>query len=111
MVLDRFNALVFVGDDMARRIYGAFNVLLREDLELGVIRMSAKGQPQLEPQHGCRCEMIFGVNKLGHGSVSSCLALEVIRSNHLWPGGDGEGKYYCNSESFTECLPCGLGSS
>lgn len=35
MILERFNAVVFVGDETVQSLYMAFNILLREDLALG----------------------------------------------------------------------------
>ncbi len=35
MILERFNTIVFVGDELVQSVYTAFNVLLREDLALG----------------------------------------------------------------------------
>ncbi len=35
LILERFSASVFVGDDVARSIYLALNMLLWEDLALG----------------------------------------------------------------------------
>ncbi|TAQ84098.1 hypothetical protein B7494_g7583 [Chlorociboria aeruginascens] len=38
MILERFNTIIFVGDDIARSVYAAFNVLLREDLAFGSLQ-------------------------------------------------------------------------
>lgn len=35
MILDRFDGIVFVGDDLMKQIYASFNILLRRDLALG----------------------------------------------------------------------------
>ncbi|PMD66107.1 uncharacterized protein K444DRAFT_640065 [Hyaloscypha bicolor E] len=60
MILERFNAISFIGDDVVQSVYAAFNVLLREDLALGGVqqwimsdqdRMSCKcGEQFLNPE-------------------------------------------------------------
>lgn len=37
MILERFDTVVFIGDTMLRNIYGAFNILLRQNQALGAI--------------------------------------------------------------------------
>ena len=37
MILERFDTLVFIGDTMVRDIYGAFNILLRKNLDYGAL--------------------------------------------------------------------------
>ena len=37
MILERFDALVFIGDDILKHIYGAFNILLKEDMATGAL--------------------------------------------------------------------------
>ena len=60
MILERFNAISFIGDEVVQSVYAAFNVLLREDLALGGVqqwimsdqdRMSCKcGEQFLNPE-------------------------------------------------------------
>jgi hypothetical protein len=38
MILERFNAIIFLGGDIAQTIYTAFNILLRKDLAVGGLR-------------------------------------------------------------------------
>ena len=53
MILDRFDAVVFIGDDMLQHIYAALNMLLRENYAMG-------GLKQWEMSGGerdnCRCD-------------------------------------------------------
>jgi len=37
MILERFDTVVFIGDTMLRSIYGAFNILLRQNQALGAL--------------------------------------------------------------------------
>ena len=53
MILDRFDGVVFVGDDMVAAVYAAFNMLLREDLALGGLRSWEMVQ---ELRRKCRCD-------------------------------------------------------
>lgn len=55
-VLERFDGLVFVGDDTLQTIYNGFNILLRKDLALGALDLTATDdKTQLE----CRCNNQF----------------------------------------------------
>ncbi|MCJ1315605.1 hypothetical protein MMC15_000925, partial [Xylographa vitiligo] len=38
MILDRFDAVVFIGDSMLQNVYSAFNMLLRENVALGGLK-------------------------------------------------------------------------
>lgn len=53
MILERFNALVFVGDDIAQSVYTAFNILLREDLALGGLQNWIMNE---EDKERCKCD-------------------------------------------------------
>ena len=55
MVLERFTALVFVGDDISRAIYLAFNILLREDLAFGGLQNHLTDSERAS----CRCDNQF----------------------------------------------------
>jgi hypothetical protein len=56
MILERFSAIVFAGDEIAQSVYAAFNILLREDLSLGGLRGWAMGhQDHLD----CKCDNQF----------------------------------------------------
>lgn len=91
MILDRFDGVVFVGDDMLRHIYAAFNILLREDLALGGMehwRMSA------EQISCCRCDNQF--------TKSDCRSFMVESSDQVRKHNaeDRHGSpYACDSKS------------
>ncbi|KAL8667033.1 MAG: hypothetical protein Q9202_000955 [Teloschistes flavicans] len=53
MILDRFDEIVFLGDDTLRLIYSAFNMLLRENIALGGLRQWDVKESERET---CRCE-------------------------------------------------------
>lgn len=38
MILDRFDAVIFIGDDTLKAVYAAFNMLLRENLAMGGLK-------------------------------------------------------------------------
>lgn len=54
-ILERFDALLFIGDDLVRQLYAAFNILLREDLATGALQPEA---PADEREH-CHCNAQF----------------------------------------------------
>ena len=56
MILDRFDAVIFIGDDLVRNIYAAFNALLRENVALGGLRQWDMDQTE---RNACRCENQF----------------------------------------------------
>lgn len=38
MILERFDTIIFIGDDTLKHIYAALNILLRENLALGSLK-------------------------------------------------------------------------
>lgn len=94
MILERFNALAFVGDDSARMIYGAFNILLREDLDYGTLR-----EWEMGPWHkkDCQCMTMFITREGEVAPLDECAPFRVMGSNQLM--GAGESRYHCNSQS------------
>jgi hypothetical protein len=56
MILDRFDGVVFVGDDMVASIYAAFNTLLRRNIRLGSLEQWRMGDKELEM---CACDRQF----------------------------------------------------
>jgi len=56
MILERFNAVVFVGDQTAQFIYAAFNILLQEDLSLGGLQQSIMSE---QDRTNCKCDNQF----------------------------------------------------
>ncbi|EON67751.1 hypothetical protein W97_07005 [Coniosporium apollinis CBS 100218] len=88
MILDRFDGVVFVGDDMLHHIYAAFNILLREDLALGGLEHWRMSGDELKV---CRCDNQF--------TRAACKGFMVGSSEgvqkHNTDGGRGS-PYACN---------------
>ena len=88
MVVERFNGIIFLGDDVARANYLAFNMILREDLAYGGL----KGSDDLSDQdrESCKCDNQF---------LDECAAFGVTSSRSLKQL-DGSGQagntYYCD---------------
>ncbi|KAF7509382.1 hypothetical protein GJ744_008105 [Endocarpon pusillum] len=58
MILERFDSLVFIGDDTLQPIYSGLNMLLRQDLALGSLDPSSELSPS-ELSTTCRCDNQF----------------------------------------------------
>ncbi|KAI9723857.1 MAG: hypothetical protein M1828_004107 [Chrysothrix sp. TS-e1954] len=56
MIIDRFDGIVFIGDESIGSIYAAFNILLRHDLALGALE-NWKMTPR--ERDNCRCNNQF----------------------------------------------------
>lgn len=52
-ILERFDAVVFIGDESLETIYGGFNAILRRDLVLGALDLEFADQAS---QTDCRCD-------------------------------------------------------
>ncbi|KAK0102470.1 hypothetical protein ONS95_006089 [Cadophora gregata] len=88
MIVGRFNAITFVGDDLAQSIYAAFNILLREDLALGGLQQWIMSD---EDKTKCRCHNQFLDIKCQRFAINTS---EDAKKNE---GGDRKGSpYYCN---------------
>ena len=92
MILERFDGVVFIGDEMLKIIYAAFNMLIREDIATG-------GMKQWEfedaEQQLCKCENQLMKSKCLHRLI---LDSEAVRLN----ADKNDGKkaaYFCNRES------------
>ena len=88
MILERFDGVVFIGDELVHQIYAAFNILMRQDLALGGLqqwRMSAK------EKDSCRCDHQFTKPDCSKYYVSSNdeVAEEDAKSDYRAP-------YKCN---------------
>jgi hypothetical protein len=95
MVLERFSAIVFIGDDIARSIYLAFNTLLREDLALGGMQDWSMSEQDRE---SCKCDNQFLDDCLAYGIKSS----EEMKGNE--EGGRRRSNYYCERKSIGQTL-------
>ncbi|KAL8777700.1 MAG: hypothetical protein Q9213_007743 [Squamulea squamosa] len=88
MILDRFDSIVFLGDNTLRHIYSAFNMLLRENVALGGLRQWEMKESERE---ACRCE-----NQL---TRLECLSYSVLDSQSVRSNDAGSGHsspYVCD---------------
>lgn len=89
MLLERFNAVVFIGDDIAQSIYSAFNILLREDLALGSLQQWLMTE---EERARCKCNNQFIDNDCRGHAIKS---IDEVKKNEA---GDRKGSpYFCES--------------
>jgi hypothetical protein len=88
MILERFNAIAFVGDELVQSIYAAFNVLLREDLALGGLQQwIITDQDRLN----CKCDNQFLIPECTGYAIKN---RDEVRKNE--GGGDRKGSpYFC----------------
>ncbi|KNG80872.1 hypothetical protein ANOM_010377 [Aspergillus nomiae NRRL 13137] len=77
-ILQKFGALVFIGDESLADIYAGFNILLRGDLATGALRESDLTKEQIEK---CRCGSQF--------TSASCLPLRITSSEQVETQNDG----------------------
>lgn len=87
MILERFDAVVFIGDDMVKHIYTAFNMLLRENIATGGLK---QWELTGSERDACRCE-----NQI----VKPDCATHTITENSALRETDGSGHkspYYCD---------------
>ncbi|KAE9375379.1 hypothetical protein N431DRAFT_436863 [Stipitochalara longipes BDJ] len=56
MILERFNAISFIGDELVQSVYAAFNILLREDLSLGGLQQWIMSD---QDRKNCKCDGQF----------------------------------------------------
>ena len=91
MILERFDAVVFVGDDSLKQIYAAFNMLLRENMAMGSLKQWELTESQGE---ACRCD-----NQL---TKQECWSHMIMDSQTVGKGEDGDGQrspFYCDRSS------------
>ncbi|KAI9812392.1 MAG: hypothetical protein M1832_000427 [Thelocarpon impressellum] len=87
MILDRFDGVVFIGDNMLRQVYTAFNILLRENVALGGLKQWEMSEGE---RGACRCE-----NQFVRGE---CVKFAVENSEDVKKNDAGSGHkspYYC----------------
>lgn len=52
MILERFDGVVFVGDELIAQLYASFNILLRQNLAMGAMEQWRMSDKERET---CRC--------------------------------------------------------
>jgi hypothetical protein len=68
MILERFDAVVFVGDASLQNIYNGFNILLRQDLATGALKAWDMDGNLLD---SCRCDAQFNTPACAEHFVTS----------------------------------------
>ncbi len=88
MILERFDAVIFIGDDMLQRIYAAFNMLLRENIAMGGLK---QWEMKESDRVRCRCDSQIMKAECFKFAVMDNLA---VRDND---GGSGHrSPYHCD---------------
>lgn len=91
MILERFDAIVLIGDDSLKQIYAAFNMLLRENMAIGSLKQWELNETQRD---SCSCE-----NQL---SKSECSSHMIIESQTVREKDDKDSHtspFYCDRKS------------
>ncbi|KAI9766303.1 MAG: hypothetical protein M1839_004918 [Geoglossum umbratile] len=92
MVLERFDAVIFLGDTMVHSIYSAFNILLRENVALGALKQWEMSDSE---RGACRCDNQFAKGECARFAVTS--NEEVARND----GGRHSSPYFCDRTVHT----------
>jgi hypothetical protein len=74
-ILERFDKVVFVGDDTLQSIYAGFNILLRQDVALGAMKQWEMADEELKT---CKCDAQFAKESCAKYLVS---ASEQVSTN------------------------------
>ncbi len=87
MILERFDAVVFIGDDTLKTIYAAFNMLLRENIAMGGLKQWELTE---KDRTTCRCD-----NQLMRPecSIHAITESQVVAENDESSG--HKSPYYC----------------
>ncbi|OOF99616.1 hypothetical protein ASPCADRAFT_203388 [Aspergillus carbonarius ITEM 5010] len=72
-ILQKFDGIIFIGDDSLADVYAGFNILLREDLATGSLR---EWEINKDNDHSCRCDSQF--------TSASCLPLRITSSDDVY---------------------------
>jgi hypothetical protein len=91
MILERLDAIVFIGDETLQHVYDAFNMLLRENIALGSLKQWEMNENE---RAACRCD-----NQLIKAECSK----HAIMDNQAVRDHDGDSghksPYYCDREA------------
>ena len=88
MILDRFDAVVFIGDNMLQHIYAAFNMLLRENMAMGSLKQWEMSEAERD---NCRCDNQFTRAECSKYAIR---ASEEVRKNDQ--GSGHASPYHCD---------------
>lgn len=95
MILERFDTIVFIGDDMLKHIYAAFNMLLREDIAMGGLKQWELTESE---RITCRCD-----NQIVRPECSAHAILESKDVTENDQGSRRKSPYYCDRKPLS-CL-------
>ena len=87
MILDRFDAIIFIGDGLLQNIYAGFNMLLRENIATGGLKQWKLNQ---NDRTTCRCD--------NHIIRPECSAYNVKNSQDVQDShaeGGHQSPFYC----------------
>lgn len=91
MILDRFDGVIFIGDDLLQHVYSAFNILLRENVALGGLKQWEMSESD---RSACRCDNQFVKSDCAKYAVTS--SEQVVKND----GGSGHpSPYLCSRKS------------
>lgn len=88
MILERFDAIVFIGDDSLKQIYAAFNMLLRENMATGSLKQWELSESQRD---ACKCD--------GQLTSPECSSHMIMDSRTVREKDDGDSQrspFYCD---------------
>ena len=99
MILARFDAIVFIGDDTLLHIYAALNMLLRENIAMGALKQWDMTDAE---RASCRCDDQFTKPECFKHAImdSAALSKNDAKSTHKSP-------YVCDRKifSYEPCPP------
>ena len=91
MILERFDAVIFIGDESLKQIYAAFNILLRENMAMGSLKQWELNESQRD---ACTCDSQL--------TKSECGSHMIMESQIVREKDDGDGHrspFYCDRRS------------
>ncbi|CAD6568399.1 MAG: hypothetical protein ASARMPREDX12_001397 [Alectoria sarmentosa] len=88
MILERFDAIVFIGDDSLKPIYAAFNMLLRENMAIGSLKQWELNESRRDT---CSCD-----NQLTKPECSSHMIMESQTVREKDDGDGHKSPFYCD---------------
>ena len=94
MILERFDAVVFIGDDSLKQIYAAFNMLLTENMAMGSLRQWELNEGQRE---ACKCD-----NQFNKPECASHMITESETGREKEDGVGHRSLFYCDRRSTIE---------
>jgi hypothetical protein len=91
MILERFDAIIWIGDKTLQNIYSAFNIFLRENMAMGTLRQWDMAEPDMK---ACRCDNQYLNGECSKFAVTSSddVRMNDARTPHRSP-------YFCNRKS------------